>query len=112
MRERLQKILARAGYGSRRSVETLISDARVRVNGAVLRQLGAQADAESDQIEVDGVPIVLGSRRVYLAMNKPAGVLTTATDTHGRRTVMELLPGDLPPHVLPIVWQKAAWSSE
>jgi pseudouridine synthase len=101
MSERLQKLLARAGHGSRRSVESLIRDGRVRVNGAVAT-LGMQADAVSDVIAVDGQPIVLETSHAYLAMNKPAGVVTTARDPQHRRTVMDLLPDGLPPHVLPV----------
>jgi pseudouridine synthase len=101
MKERLQKILARAGHGSRRHCETLITAGRVRVNGAIA-ELGAQADADIDRIDVDGTELVVEATPVYLAMNKPHGVLTTATDPQGRRTVMELLPPGLPPHVFPI----------
>ena len=102
MKERLQKILARAGHGSRRAAETLISAGRVRVNGVVVSALGAQADPDIDSIEVDGAAIALAAPHVYLAMNKPTGVVTTASDPQGRRTVMELLPTTLPPHVFPI----------
>ncbi len=102
MRERLQKILARAGHGSRRSAETLITAGRVRVNGVVARELGAQADPDADRIEVDGALIELTAERAFLAMNKPAGFVTTASDPQGRRTVMSLLPPGLPPHVLPV----------
>lgn len=102
MKERLQKILARSGHGSRRAAEGIITDGRVRVNGTVVRELGARADANVDVIEVDGVAIALTVTQVYLAMNKPAGVLTTVTDPERRRTVMEILPPSLPPHVFPI----------
>jgi pseudouridine synthase len=102
MKERLQKILARAGHGSRRSAEALIVGGRVRVNGEAVTQLGAQADADTDRIEVDGAPIVLSSEQVYIVMNKPRGFVTTASDPQGRRTVMELLPQTLPPHVIPV----------
>lgn len=102
MKERLQKILAGAGHGSRRAAETLISAGRVRVNGVVVSELGARADAEADRIDVDGTAIALAAPHAYLAMNKPAGVLTTASDPQHRRTVMELLPAALPPHVFPI----------
>ena len=102
MNERLQKILARAGHGSRRAAESIITAGRVRVNGSVVQELGAQADAELDVIEVDGVAIALASAHVYLAMNKPSGVLTTLTDPERRRTVMDILPPSLPPHVFPI----------
>ena len=101
MKERLQKILARAGYGSRRHSESLITAGRVHVNGAAVTQLGAQADAASDIVEVDGKPIETAVEQVYLAMNKPAGVLTTVHDPRQRRTVMEFLPADLR-HVFPV----------
>jgi len=102
VKERLQKILARAGHGSRRSAEALITSGRVRINGEPVTELGTQADPDVDRIEVDGTPIVLGSERVYLAMNKPYGFVTTARDPQRRKTVMELLPPDLPPHVFPV----------
>lgn len=102
MSERLQKILARAGYGSRRTAEALIAAGRVRVNGRVVTEAGTKADASTDVIEVDGKRIAAEPPRVYLAMHKPAGVLTTASDPQRRRTVMHLLPDGLPPHVLPV----------
>ncbi len=102
MKQRLQKILAQAGYGSRRSAESIISAGRVRVNGAAVTTPGVSADPALDRIEVDGNPLPLGAERVYLAMHKPAGIITTATDPGGRSTVMQLLPPVLPPHVFPI----------
>ena len=102
MRERLQKTLARAGYGSRRAAEALIVSGRVAVNGSTVTALGTQADADVDRIEVDGQRLRLSSQQVYLAMNKPAGYVSTVADTHDRRTVMDLLPSGLPPHVFPI----------
>lgn len=102
MKERLQKILARAGYGSRRSSESLITAGRVTVNGERVSRLGSSADPDVDAIAVDGKPLQLTTEQVYLMMNKPAGIVTTAGDPHRRRTVIELLPADLPPHVLPV----------
>ncbi len=102
MRERLQKILARAGRGSRRSAERLIAAGRVRVNGVTVTEAGVQADPACDAIEVDGTPIHIESTQVYLAMNKPQGFVTTLHDPQRRRTVMELLPPELPPHVFPV----------
>ncbi|MEX2247319.1 MAG: pseudouridine synthase [Dehalococcoidia bacterium] len=102
MRERLQKILAQAGFGSRRSAERLITAGRVSVNGATVSQLGAQADPGTDRIEVDGAPISLSEERVYLAMHKPYGYVTTVRDPQKRRTVMDLLPPGLPAHVVPV----------
>lgn len=96
-RERLQKILARAGYGSRRHAETLIASGRVQVNGHVAT-LGEQADPERDAIIVEGVPLApLEPRRATWMMHKPVGYLVTAADDRGRPTVYDLLPADAPP---------------
>ncbi|MEX0749685.1 MAG: pseudouridine synthase [Dehalococcoidia bacterium] len=102
MKERLQKVRARAGHGSRRSAETLIASGRVRVNGETVTELGTQADPDVDRIEVDGRPVTVATERVYLAMNKPFGFVTTASDPQRRKTVMDLLPPGLPPHVFPV----------
>ncbi len=102
MKERLQKILARAGHGSRRSAESLITTGRVTVNGARITELGTTADADSDRIEVDGRAIEIVSAPVYLAMNKPTGFLTAVGDPRGRRTVVDLYPAGLPHHVFPV----------
>jgi 23S rRNA pseudouridine2605 synthase len=101
VKERLQKLLARAGYGSRRSAEKLIVEGRVSVNGSVVRQLGTQVD-DNDYVKVDGIELTRSVELAYLAMHKPPGLVTTARDPQRRRTVMELLPPDLPPHVLPV----------
>ena len=97
--ERLQKILAQAGLGSRRACEELIAAGRVRVNGQVAT-LGTRADPEADTIEVDGA--VVGTRQglVHYLLNKPAGVVTTAQDPQGRPTVVDLVP--LEPRVYPV----------
>ena len=91
-RERLQKILSRAGIASRRHAEEMISAGRVTVNDRVVDELGTRVDPAVDEIRVDGRPISLAGERVYLALNKPAGFVSTARDPHGRRTVMELVP--------------------
>ena len=75
--ERLQKVLARAGYGSRRRCETLIADGRVRVDGAVAA-LGRRVDPTTARITVDGAPAPTAPGLVYYLLNKPAGVVTTA----------------------------------
>lgn len=92
MDERLQKILARAGVASRRHAEDLIVQGRVTVNGVVLRELGARADASTDAIAVDGHPLVLPDRHVYIMLHKPAGYVTTRADPEQRPTVYELVP--------------------
>jgi 23S rRNA pseudouridine2605 synthase len=98
-RERVQKVLARAGIGSRRHCEELIEDGLVTINGE-LATLGDKVDVEVDAIEVDGVPVGVAPGLVYYLLNKPAGVVTTAADTHGRRTVVDLVPPE--PRVFPV----------
>lgn len=97
--ERLQKVLAATGWGSRRSCEELIAAGRVTVNGEIAA-LGRRVDAESDLIEVDGAPVGVKPGLVYYLLNKPTGVVTTAKDTHGRTTVVELVPAE--PRVFPV----------
>jgi 23S rRNA pseudouridine2605 synthase len=97
--ERLQKILARAGLGSRRHCEELIEAGSVTINGTVAT-LGDKADAETDHIDVDGVRIGTQPGLIYYLLNKPTGVVTTAADTHGRPIVTELVPTE--PRVFPI----------
>jgi 23S rRNA pseudouridine2605 synthase len=91
--ERLQKVLARAGYGSRRACEELIEDGRVTVDGEVAA-LGRRVEVRTQRVEVDGIPVSASPDLVYYLLNKPAGVVTTASDTHGRPTVVELVPDD------------------
>lgn len=90
--DRLQKILARAGYGSRRAAEEVIAAGRVSVNGAVAT-LGAKADPEHDQIEVDGRSISVETAVATILLNKPTGYVVTAHDEEGRPTIYDLLPG-------------------
>lgn len=88
--ERIQKILARGGVASRRAAEELIVAGRVRVNGRVVRELGAKADERKDRVEVDGKRVV-AEGRVYVVLHKPRGVVATMSDPEGRPTVRELL---------------------
>ena len=91
--ERLQKVLALRGWGSRRICEEMIAQGRVAVNGEVA-VLGRRVVAEKDRVEVDGVPIGLRPEFVYYLLNKPAGVITTASDPQGRPTVVSLVPDE------------------
>jgi len=97
--ERLQKVLARTGVGSRRVCEDLIVDGRVTVNGEV-PVLGRRVDPEVDVIELDGVPLPVRPGLVHYLVNKPAGVVSTAEDTHDRPTVVSLVPAE--PRVYPV----------
>ena len=97
--ERVQKILARAGVASRRVVEDMISEGRVTVNGHVAT-LGDKADPDRDRITVDGTPVSVLPDAITYLLNKPAGTITTASDTHGRPTVVDLVPSE--PRVFPV----------
>jgi 23S rRNA pseudouridine2605 synthase len=97
--ERLQRTLARAGFGSRRRAEDLIREGRVRVNGE-LAQLGRRVDPLSDTVTVDGTPIPAHPSLRYYALNKPAGVTTTLGDRHASRSIREYLPSG--PRVFPV----------
>lgn len=102
MEERLQKILARAGYGSRRANEELITAGRVRVNGQVA-VLGSKADASKDSITVDGAPVgKVMPELVYIALHKPRGVLSDEdpNDPNPRQTVRDLIP--VPGHLFAV----------
>jgi len=97
--ERLQKVLARAGLASRRASELLIEEGRVTVNGQVA-ELGRRIDVATDQVAVDGVPLGVAPGLVYYLLNKPLGVVSTASDPDGRPTVVELVPAS--PRVHPV----------
>ena len=97
--ERLQKVLSRAGFGSRRVCEDLIDEGRVTVDGRVAI-LGARVRVEDQTIAVDDTPIGVSPVLVHYLLNKPAGVVSTAADTHGRPTVVDLVPDQ--PRVHPV----------
>ena len=97
--ERLQKVLAARGWGSRRVCEEMIESGRVRVNGETA-VLGRRVDVERDVVEVDGAPVGIRPDLVYYLLNKPAGVVSTAKDTHDRETVVDLVPAE--PRVYPV----------
>ena len=91
--ERLQKVLARVGIGSRRGCEDLIAEGRVLVDGETA-VLGRRVDPETAIIEVDGAPVGVRPDLVHYVLNKPAGVVTTADDPQGRPTVVGLVPDE------------------
>lgn len=93
MLERLQKIIAHAGFASRREAETMIRDGRVTINGRVVTELGTKADAASDHIKVNGKLITRAEPHRYILLYKPKEVMTTVEDPQGRRTVIDLVRG-------------------
>ena len=100
MRERLQKLIARAGVCSRRSAESLLTAGRVTVNG-VAAHLGDKADADTDVIAIDGTDIAFAEPAVYLMLNNPRGYVTTLSDELGRATAAELV-ADCGTRVFPV----------
>lgn len=94
--ERLQKILSRAGYASRRAAEKLIAEGQVRVNGQVVTELGAKAHPARDKITVNGKPIVISdAATTVVLLHKPRNTVCTKSDPQGRATVLDLLPKKL-----------------
>lgn len=90
---RLQKVLASAGVASRRACEELIAQGRVSVDGAIVTEQGRRVDPESVVIHVDGMRVTTASNLVYLALNKPLGMVSAMTDPDGRPTVGDLVVG-------------------
>ncbi len=92
-RERLQKVLARAGIASRRASEEMIQAGRVTING----QIAALGDkvADSDRIELDGIPVLRDPNLVHYLLHKPRDVVSTASDTENRQTVVDLVPSTI-----------------
>jgi len=99
---RLQKFLARAGVASRRGSEDLMTAGRVRVNGEIVTSLGSKVDPLTDIVLVDDSEIRLSEGPVYLALNKPSGVVTTMSDPEGRPTVASLVPAEEFPGLFPV----------
>lgn len=97
--ERLQKVLARAGIGSRRACEDLIAEGRVTVNGEVA-VLGRRVALDDDEVEVDGALVAVAEGLVHYLLNKPLGVVSTASDPEGRPTAVDMVPAE--PRVFPV----------
>lgn len=93
MRVRLQKFLAEAGVASRRGGESIILEGRVTVNGQLIQELGAKIDPVHDHVTVDGRPLKV-RRKIYVAINKPRGCLSTRSDPEKRATVLDFLPAE------------------
>ncbi|KOA20913.1 ribosomal large subunit pseudouridine synthase B [Clostridium homopropionicum DSM 5847] len=100
MEERLQKYMATCGVASRRKCEEIILEGRVRVNGEVIRELGFKVTPGSDEVLVDSKPIFLEEKKVYIALHKPEGVVSTVKDERNRKTIIDLV--DVEERVYPI----------
>jgi pseudouridine synthase len=96
MKERIQKVLARANVASRRRVEEMLTEGRIRVNGKRVTALGTLVDSEHDVIHVNGESIAIcpeqDQEKIYILMHKPPQVVTTASDNFNRKTVLHILP--------------------
>ena len=101
MPERLQKIIAHAGFASRREAEEMIRTGRVTVNGRVVTELGSKAEAGRDHVKVDGKLITHAEEHRYILLYKPKEVMTTVEDPQGRRTVIDLIRG-IPERIYPV----------
>jgi len=99
LNERLQKVVARSGLCSRRAAEELIRAGRITVDGSIAH-LGQKIDPSVEKVEVDRIPLPVAPGLVYYLLNKPTDVVSTADDTHGRRTVVDLVPSE--PRVFPV----------
>ncbi len=94
MQERVQKFLSEQGIASRRKAEEFIKSGQVSINGRKAR-LGDKVDPEKDEVKVYGKPVKRSERKIYIALNKPKGVVVSKSDPRGRKTVFSLLPEDL-----------------
>lgn len=90
MEERLQKYMASCGVASRRKCEKLIEEGRVSVNGVIITELGFKVDENNDNVLLDGKPIKVEERKIYIALNKPKGYITASSDNRGRKTVIDI----------------------
>ncbi len=98
-KDRVQKILSRAGYGSRRGCEKFIADGRVTVNGRII-SLGDKADPAVDEIKLDGNPINKIQKKVYIVVNKPKNMLSHFSPDDPRPSVLDLVPDER--HIYPV----------
>jgi len=90
---RLNKYIASCGAASRRGADALVESGRVTVNGCVVKGHGMDIDVHKDTVCIDGVELRLEQSKIYIMLNKPAGMLTTCRDDRGRKTVLEIVNG-------------------
>jgi len=98
---RINKYLARCGVTSRRHADVLVADGRVEVNGQVIDTPGFRVDELKDEVKVDGKPVSPIEKYTYVVLNKPAGVITSSSDPHHDRTVLDLV-ADVPAQIYPV----------
>jgi 23S rRNA pseudouridine2605 synthase len=91
MQERLQKYMAECGVSSRRKCEEIILQGRVKVNNALVKELGVKIDRDIDKVCVDNKLISAEENKIYIALNKPTGYLSTVEDDRGRKTILDLV---------------------
>lgn len=99
---RLQKYIAMSGAASRRAAEQMIDDGRVKVNGELVREQGVKVEIGCDKVELDGQLIKAANKKIYIALNKPAGYVTTVKDQFDRPTVMDLVKKEIHTRVFPV----------
>ncbi len=99
---RLQKYIAMSGKASRRGAEQLIDEGRVKVNGEFIREQGVKVEIGCDRVEVDGELIKVNEKKIYIALNKPSGYVTTIKDQFDRPTVMDLVEKEIHTRVFPV----------
>lgn len=99
---RLQKYLAMCGVASRRKCEELIAEGKVSVNGRTVKEQGVKVNPSTDHVKVDGKNVTIQNQKVYILLNKPAGIVSTAKDQFSRKTVLDLLEDKVKERVFPV----------
>lgn len=99
---RLQKYIAMSGRASRRNAEQMIEEGRVKVNGKRIKEQGVKVEIGCDKVELDGELLKVTSKKMYIALNKPAGYVTTVKDQFDRPTVMDLIEKEIHTRVFPV----------
>lgn len=99
---RLQKYIAMSGAASRRAAEQMIADGRVCVNGAPVLEQGVKVEVGNDRVELDGELLKVSGKKIYIALNKPAGFVTTVKDQFERPTVMDLVEKEINARIFPV----------